>query len=149
MLSSDTVMLLLTILLAAIPCAFAVPAPGACSGACGTHDPSVARRADGTYFLFSTNNHVATASAPSLAGPWTSLGAALPGALKLSQGTDIWVCNLHCVKLADPCRLPMYHLLAVPITCIMQSAPLERRSLGLVWQRQRQWSQALGQIMGV
>jgi hypothetical protein len=69
-----------------------VPSPGPCSGACGTHDPALIKRvSDGTYFRFSTNGHVGVASAPSIAGPWTELGAALPGAVKLPEGTDIWV----------------------------------------------------------
>lgn len=74
----------------------AVPAPGACSGVCGTHDPSVIRRvSDGTYFRFSTNGHVGTASAPSISGPWTNRGAALPGAPKLPYGNDYWVSLLY------------------------------------------------------
>lgn len=72
--------------------AIAVPAPGPCSGSCGTHDPALIRRAsDGIYFRFTTNGHVGTASAPSISGPWTNLGPALPGPVKLSQGSDIWV----------------------------------------------------------
>ncbi|KFY85163.1 hypothetical protein V500_08660 [Pseudogymnoascus sp. VKM F-4518 (FW-2643)] len=78
--------------------AVAVPAPGPCSGACGTHDPSLIRRvSDGTYFLFSTNGHVGVASAPSIAGPWTQRGAALPGPVKLPQGNDIWAPDVSLV----------------------------------------------------
>ncbi|KAF2111390.1 glycosyl hydrolase [Lophiotrema nucula] len=42
------------------------------------HDPSLIRRADGTWFRFSTLGNIAIASAPSLTGPWTYLGAMLP-----------------------------------------------------------------------
>jgi hypothetical protein len=39
------------------------------------HDPTVIKRDDGTYFLFTTNNKTNIASAPSMSGPWTHLGS--------------------------------------------------------------------------
>ncbi|KAE9314055.1 hypothetical protein PF008_g19573, partial [Phytophthora fragariae] len=53
--------------------------PGACSGICvNTHDPSIFRRGDGTYFRFSTGGGIAVHSAPDITGPWEYKGAVLP-----------------------------------------------------------------------
>lgn len=70
--------------------------PGACSGDCWTHDPSVVKRADGTYFRFSTGGGIGVYQASSLAGPWTYEGVALASGSSISvtgnAGTDLWVC---------------------------------------------------------
>lgn len=71
--------------------------PGACSGTCtNTHDPSIIRRSDGTYFRFSTGGKIAVHTAPDITGPWTYKGAALPSGSKinLAGNQDLWV-SLH------------------------------------------------------
>ncbi|KFY43313.1 hypothetical protein V495_04018 [Pseudogymnoascus sp. VKM F-4514 (FW-929)] len=45
------------------------PPPEPCTGYCNSHDPSVIRHTNGTYFRFSSSNKVATSE--SLQGPWT------------------------------------------------------------------------------
>ncbi|KFY47597.1 hypothetical protein V496_10546 [Pseudogymnoascus sp. VKM F-4515 (FW-2607)] len=45
------------------------PPPEPCTGYCKSHDPSVIRHTNGTYFRFSSSNKVATSE--SLQGPWT------------------------------------------------------------------------------
>ncbi|KAL2112937.1 hypothetical protein VUR80DRAFT_6059 [Thermomyces stellatus] len=67
--------------------------PGPCSGVCvNTHDPSIIRRDDGTYFRFSTGGRIAVHTAPSIEGPWTYVGAALPdGSIINKPGNqDLW-----------------------------------------------------------
>ncbi|KAI1774361.1 glycoside hydrolase family 43 protein [Hypoxylon cercidicola] len=67
--------------------------PGACSGTCtNTHDPSIIRRSDGTYFRFSTGGKIAVHTAPALTGPWTYRGAALPSgsSIDLAGNQDLW-----------------------------------------------------------
>ncbi|KAG2520702.1 hypothetical protein BBO99_00004174 [Phytophthora kernoviae] len=75
--------------------------PGACSGICtNTHDPSIIRREDGTYFRFSTGGGIAVHSAPDIIGPWTYVGAALPDgtSIKLWDGKmDVWAPDVHKV----------------------------------------------------
>ena len=73
------------------------PAPGACSGSCGTHDPSLIRRSDGTYFRFTTNGHIGVSTAPSITGPWTNKGAALSKGSSLTQGSDQWAPDVTLV----------------------------------------------------
>jgi hypothetical protein len=129
--------------------AIAVPAPGPCSGSCGTHDPALIRRvSDGTYFRFSTNGHVGTASAPSISGPWTSRGAALPGTLKLSQGSDIWVAMPSKNVLKDiilrGVRLRMSPLLVALTICIMPSVRLGPRTRVSAWRHRQLWSRDHG-----
>lgn len=71
--------------------AYANPMP--CSGTCvNTHDPSLVRRDDGTYFRFSTGGNVAVHTAPSIQGPWTYRGAALPDGSKIKKAgnQDLW-----------------------------------------------------------
>lgn len=46
------------------------PPPEPCTGYCNSHDPSVIRHTNGTYFRFSSSNKVATSE--SLQGPWTA-----------------------------------------------------------------------------
>lgn len=69
--------------------------PEACSGVCNnSHDPSIIRRNDGTYFRFSTGGKIAIHTAPSLTGPWAYQGAALPSgsSINLAGNQDLWVC---------------------------------------------------------
>jgi hypothetical protein len=69
-------------------------APGACSGACWSHDPAVIQRSsDGVYFRFSTGSGIQITKATSLSGPWTIQGYALPSgsSIDLSGNTDLWV----------------------------------------------------------
>ena len=56
------------------------PNPGACSGECFTHDPTVVKRADGKYFRFSTLDLIGISTADSLSGPWTRSGSVIQGA---------------------------------------------------------------------
>ncbi|TMW63236.1 hypothetical protein Poli38472_002177 [Pythium oligandrum] len=74
--------------------------PRACSGVCGNaHDPAIMRRADGTYFRFSTNGKVAVHTAPSINGPWTYKGAAIPaGSIINMPGRDgLWAPDVQKV----------------------------------------------------
>ncbi|RYP70931.1 hypothetical protein DL769_004822 [Monosporascus sp. CRB-8-3] len=67
--------------------------PNACSGVCvNTHDPSIIRRDDGTYFRFSTGGRIAVHSAPDITGPWRYEGAALPAGsvIDLPGNQDLW-----------------------------------------------------------
>ncbi|KAK4495827.1 hypothetical protein PRZ48_013095 [Zasmidium cellare] len=71
------------------------PAVGACSGQCSgrLHDPSVVYRADTkTYYRFATNDGINTATAPSLSGPWTFKGPAMPNgsSIDLPGNHDLW-----------------------------------------------------------
>ncbi|KAK3995335.1 glycosyl hydrolase [Cladorrhinum sp. PSN332] len=75
--------------------AYALPEP--CSGICtNTHDPSIIRRPDGTYFRFSTGGKIAIHTAPSLNGPWTYKGAAIPrgSSINLPGNQDLWAPEL-------------------------------------------------------
>ncbi|KAI0896184.1 glycoside hydrolase family 43 protein [Annulohypoxylon nitens] len=74
--------------------------PGACSGTCtNTHDPSIIRRSDGTYFRFSTGGKIAVHTAPDITGPWTYKGAALPSGSKinLAGNQDLWAPDVSLV----------------------------------------------------
>ncbi|KAL2192336.1 glycoside hydrolase family 43 protein [Corynascus similis CBS 632.67] len=78
-------------LLPAVVSSYALPEE--CSGICNnSHDPSIIRRADGTYFRFSTGGKIAIHTAPSLKGPWTYRGAALPdgSSINLAGNQDLW-----------------------------------------------------------
>jgi arabinan endo-1,5-alpha-L-arabinosidase len=78
----------------------AYPNPGACSGVCGNaHDPAIMRRSDGTYFRFSTNGKVAIHTAPSITGPWTYKGAAIPAGSSINlPGRDgLWAPDVQKV----------------------------------------------------
>lgn len=79
--------------------ASAYPDPGACSGNCYAHDPSVVKRADGTYFRFNTGGGIQIYKASSLEGSWTYEGDALPSgsSINLSGNTDLWVSNHLCI----------------------------------------------------
>lgn len=73
--------------------------PGACSGSCWTHDPSVVRRSDGTYFRFSTGSKIGIYSASSLSGPWTLQGSAIPdgSSVNLSGNDDLWAPDVQLI----------------------------------------------------
>ncbi|KAI2463831.1 glycoside hydrolase family 43 protein [Annulohypoxylon bovei var. microspora] len=74
--------------------------PGACSGTCtNTHDPSIIRRSDGTYFRFSTNGKIAVHTAPDITGPWTYKGAALPSGSKinLDGNQNLWAPDVSLI----------------------------------------------------
>ncbi|KAL3426393.1 arabinan endo-1,5-alpha-L-arabinosidase A [Phlyctema vagabunda] len=78
--------------------------PGACSGSCWSHDPSVIQRtSDNAYYRFSTGGGLEITKATSLAGPWTSLGTVLPSGSKISvsgnSGSDAWAPDVH--KIGD------------------------------------------------
>lgn len=87
---------LLSTLTSSSPLVKRVPGVGPCSGFCqgDVHDPSVVYRADTkTYYRFVTNNKITIATAPSIAGPWTNQGAALPSgsSIQLPGNQDLWV----------------------------------------------------------
>lgn len=68
--------------------------PMSCTGVCNNaHDPALIRRADGTYYRFSTGGKIAIHSAPSITGPWSYKGAAIPAGSKISLAgkDDLWV----------------------------------------------------------
>jgi arabinan endo-1,5-alpha-L-arabinosidase len=74
--------------------ALAYAEPGACSGICNnSHDPSIIRRSDGTYFRFSTGGKIAIHTAPSLEGPWEYNGPLLPdgSSIDIPGNQDLWV----------------------------------------------------------
>ncbi|KIW60517.1 hypothetical protein PV05_00729 [Exophiala xenobiotica] len=76
------------------------PDPEPCSGNCSAiHDPSVVRRADGTWFRFSTNGNIAIASAPNLTGPWEYQGAMLPNGseIQVIENQEIWAPDVFLV----------------------------------------------------
>jgi len=67
--------------------------PLTCTGVCtNAHDPALIRRDDGTYFRFSTGGKIAIHSAPSITGPWTYKGAAIPAGSKIDKAgkNDLW-----------------------------------------------------------
>ncbi|KAK5572326.1 hypothetical protein LTR43_002058 [Exophiala xenobiotica] len=77
------------------------PDPEPCSGNCSAiHDPSVVRRADGTWFRFSTNGNIAIASAPSLTGPWEYQGAMLPNGstIQVIENQELWAPDVFLVN---------------------------------------------------
>lgn len=81
--------------------------PGACTGACWAHDPSIVQRdTDGLYFKFNTGSSMEIVTATSLAGPWTIQGDVLPGGTSIThagQTTDLWAPDVF--KVGD-----LYHL---------------------------------------
>lgn len=82
------------LLLGAVSAVAAYATPGACSGHCYAHDPSVIQRAsDGLYFKFNTGGGIEIATSSLLTGPWTLQGDVLPGgsSINLSGNTDLWV----------------------------------------------------------
>ncbi|KAB8077287.1 putative arabinan endo-1,5-alpha-L-arabinosidase A [Aspergillus leporis] len=73
--------------------------PGACSGACNIHDPSLIQSADGTYYRFSTGNNISYASSTSIEGPWTALGSVLPSGSSIESAGryDPWAPDVQKV----------------------------------------------------
>lgn len=76
--------------------------PEACSGTCtNTHDPSIVRRSDGTYFRFSTGGLIPIHTAPAISGPWTFRCEMLTGNARLTvgsnAGTDLWAPDVSLV----------------------------------------------------
>ncbi|KAJ5316735.1 hypothetical protein PENANT_c016G08955 [Penicillium antarcticum] len=78
----------------------AYPNRGPCTGDCWTHDPSMIQRvSDGKYFRFATGTGVNTHTSPSVKGPWTDVGSALPDGSNIHiDGVDsknIWAPDVH------------------------------------------------------
>ncbi|CAG8017927.1 unnamed protein product [Penicillium nalgiovense] len=73
--------------------------PGACSGACIIHDPSLIQNADGTYYRFSTGGGISVATASSMDGPWTGIGTVLPGGSSIDNSgrDDAWAPDVQKV----------------------------------------------------
>lgn len=108
MFSTTLVQGLAALLLAAVPLVSAEYAdPGACSGNCYAHDPSLIRRSDGTYFRFNTGGGAQIYKADSLDGPWTYEGDALPegSSIDLEGNTDLWVSVTTPPSYPDPPEL--------------------------------------------
>ncbi|KAG1693286.1 hypothetical protein DVH05_023750 [Phytophthora capsici] len=87
-------------LLLSTPLVAAYANPETCTGICtNTHDPSIIRRSDGTYFRFSTGGRIAVHSAPDIVGPWMYLGAAVPdgSTIDLDGKDDLWAPDVHLV----------------------------------------------------
>ena len=113
----EPILLLITLLLAALVEAYANP--GACSGACYSHDPAVIQRAsDGVYFRFSTGSGIQITKSSSLSGPWTAEGYALASGSKISvsgnSGSDLWASNHPYLLLGrklipNPIQAPDVH----------------------------------------
>lgn len=85
---------ILASLLSAATAVYGYADPMGCSGVCtNAHDPALIRRDDGTYYRFSTGGKIAIHSAPSIVGPWTYKGAALPkgSSINLNGKDDLWV----------------------------------------------------------
>ncbi|KAJ0423606.1 putative arabinan endo-1,5-alpha-L-arabinosidase A [Aspergillus carlsbadensis] len=80
--------------------AYAYGSPGACSGSCNMHDPSLIRReSDGTYFRFSTGNRISYVSAPAIEGPWTAIGSVVPSgsSIDLDGNDDLWAPDVQYI----------------------------------------------------
>lgn len=74
--------------------------PGACSGACWSHDPSVVRRtSDGVYFRFETGSKIGIWKASALTGSWVYQGAAIPAGsiINLTGKDDLWAPDVQKV----------------------------------------------------
>ncbi|KAK8135587.1 arabinan endo-1-5-alpha-L-arabinosidase A [Apiospora sp. TS-2023a] len=74
--------------------------PGAYSGQCEAHDPSVIQRAsDGVYFRFNTGNRTTVWKSNALEGPWENKGAALPkgSSINLEGNQDLWAPDVQKV----------------------------------------------------
>jgi arabinan endo-1,5-alpha-L-arabinosidase len=86
-----------SLVLSAVTSVYGYADPMACTGVCNNaHDPALIRRDDGTYYRFSTGGKIAIHSAPSITGPWTYKGAAIPAGSKinLKGNTDLWVLSI-------------------------------------------------------
>lgn len=71
----------------------AYPPPNQCSGNCIAIDPAAIRRDDGMYFRFNTFGTIGIYKAPSLKGPWTFQGRAVPGGsvIDIPGKNSLWV----------------------------------------------------------
>lgn len=97
---------LLAVLVSLAAFAHGYATPMACSGVCvNAHDPALIRRDDGTYFRFSTGGKIAIHSAPSITGPWTYRGAAIPAGSKITKpgNNDLWVIAHQQCPQTDHC----------------------------------------------
>ncbi|KAK7424006.1 hypothetical protein QQZ08_008830 [Neonectria magnoliae] len=97
--------LLLVALLATEASAYAKP--GACSGQCWSHDPSVIRRdGDGVYFRFETGSLIRNWKASALTGPWVHQGAAVPkeSVFNLTGNDDLWTDHGATGVASDSCK---------------------------------------------
>lgn len=74
------------------------PEPNSCTGVCSNiHDPNVVQNhVDMQYYLFYTGGGIHAAVAPSIGGPWTSLGDVLPNGSSIDHrgNTYLWVRSL-------------------------------------------------------
>ena len=96
------------------------PAVGACSGKCqgSLHDPAVIYRDDTeTYYRFTTNDGLHTATAPSIEGPWTDQGPALPNGsiIDLPGNKDLWVRMETCCTYRHYAKLTMNKIGSRPL----------------------------------
>lgn len=92
--------MLISLVLFAVLALAQYPAPLACSGVCtNSHDPSLIRDIDGTYYRFSTGGKIAVHTAPSINGPWVYLGPALPDGsiIPLAGNDDLWAPDVALV----------------------------------------------------
>ncbi|ORY70984.1 glycoside hydrolase, family 43 [Pseudomassariella vexata] len=74
--------------------------PGACSGQCWSHDPSVIQRtSDGVYFRFETGSLIGIWKSSALTGPWVYQGAAIPAgsSINLAGNDDLWAPDVQKV----------------------------------------------------
>ncbi|QSZ31195.1 hypothetical protein DSL72_000758 [Monilinia vaccinii-corymbosi] len=73
--------------------------PGACTGECFAHDPSVIERNDGTWFKFNTGKGVGIWKSPALSGPWKYVGDALNGGSTINHPGkgDIWAPDVSLI----------------------------------------------------
>jgi arabinan endo-1,5-alpha-L-arabinosidase len=84
-----------------------------CTGICNNaHDPALIRRDDGRYYRFSTGGKIAIHSAPSITGPWTYVGPAIPNGslINLAGRDDLWVRSIILSSRShrtNPHRHPM------------------------------------------
>lgn len=81
--------------------AFGFANPGACSGLCNAHDPSIIRRGDGKYFRFTTGGLINIHTAPDITGPWTFSCTMLSANANLTTsgnaGKDLWAPDVSLV----------------------------------------------------
>lgn len=145
---------LLGLVLTAVSLVLGYSNPGACSGHCWAHDPSVIQRAsDGLYFKFNTGSGIEIATSSSLEGPWTLQGYVLPSgsSIDLDGNTDLWVGAQHLISLRflGLCsnvlsRHQTFTLLAVHTISTMLYLPSVLRAVLLGLQPVARWNRARG-----
>jgi hypothetical protein len=87
----------ITSLLSVVTAVYGYADPMGCSGVCtNAHDPALIRRDDGTYYRFSTGGKIAIHTAPTIVGPWTYKGAAIPAGsiININGKNDLWVSHM-------------------------------------------------------